>query len=137
MSKNPYTVGYGKPPLGSRFKPGRSGNAKGRPKGRKNFDTMLQEILNEPVTIREGDTVRRVPRMEAVSRAFILSAMKGNPKAYTTLVDIARQYSEAPPSDGPRFRVIFPDHDEVLELHRLSQANKLQEKKNPDPKGRK
>jgi len=31
-----YDVGYGKPPAHSRFKPGQSGNPRGRPKGVKN-----------------------------------------------------------------------------------------------------
>ena len=30
-----YEVGYGKPPKSKRFKPGASGNPKGRPKGKK------------------------------------------------------------------------------------------------------
>ena len=39
-------VGYGKPPRSRRFKPGQSGNPKGRPKGAKNRDTILRELLN-------------------------------------------------------------------------------------------
>ena len=40
MTKMParksYAVGHGKPPEATRFKPGQSGNPKGRPKGKKN-----------------------------------------------------------------------------------------------------
>ena len=42
-----YEVGYGKPPRKSQFKPGQSGNPKGRPKGRKGFSTILVEELSE------------------------------------------------------------------------------------------
>ena len=31
-------VGYGRPPLTTRFKPGESGNPRGRPKGSKSLD---------------------------------------------------------------------------------------------------
>lgn len=30
-----YDVGYAKPPVGTRFKPGQSGNPKGRPRGQR------------------------------------------------------------------------------------------------------
>ena len=37
-----YEVGYGKPPAGTRFKPGQSGNPAGRPKGsRRNRPSRL------------------------------------------------------------------------------------------------
>jgi len=41
-----YKVGKGRPPAKSRWRPGQSGNPTGRPKGSKNLDTILTEILN-------------------------------------------------------------------------------------------
>jgi hypothetical protein len=49
----PYVVGYGKPPVHTRFKKGQSGNPNGRHKGSKNFSTTLEETLQEKVVIRE------------------------------------------------------------------------------------
>ena len=42
-----YAVGYGKPPKHTRFKKGRSGNPRGRPRGAKNLSTLLFGALNE------------------------------------------------------------------------------------------
>ena len=41
-----YEVGYGKPPLHTRFQKGKSGNPKGRPRGKKNMSTLLSTALN-------------------------------------------------------------------------------------------
>jgi hypothetical protein len=45
-----YAVGNKKPPLHSRFAPGKSGNPSGRPKGRTNFDTTLLKEFYKPVS---------------------------------------------------------------------------------------
>ena len=46
-------IGYGRPPVHSRFKPGQSGNPRGRPKGSLNFETDLKRTLQAPVTLNE------------------------------------------------------------------------------------
>lgn len=40
-------VGKGKPPVEHQFKPGQSGNPKGKPKGTKHISTWIQEMLND------------------------------------------------------------------------------------------
>ena len=39
-----YQVGYCRPPLHSRFKPGQSGNPKGRPKQSRNMRTIVKQV---------------------------------------------------------------------------------------------
>ena len=46
-----YEIGYGRPPKSTRFKPGQSGNPKGRKKGSKNTYSILRDILNQKVTV--------------------------------------------------------------------------------------
>jgi hypothetical protein len=66
-----YQVGYGRPPAGSRFKKGTSGNPRGRPKHSKNMKTIIREALTSPVTVREGERTRRVPKIEGIEKAAI------------------------------------------------------------------
>ncbi len=46
-------VGYKDPPKKTQFKPGESGNADGRPKGRKSFKTIIQEIADQEIDYKD------------------------------------------------------------------------------------
>jgi hypothetical protein len=65
-----YAVGYGRPPTHSRFKPGQSGNRKGRPKRHRNFRTVVIETLNESIKIRRGGRLCSIPMSEALVRTI-------------------------------------------------------------------
>lgn len=82
-----YKVGYGRPPMHTRFKPGQSGNPKGRPKGTKNEDTILREIMNRPIEIRDGGRPRKISVLAAILLKFAENALKGDPKSATFLLN--------------------------------------------------
>src|SRR5256884_9827762 len=82
-------VGYGQPPLASRFKPGTSGNAKGRPKGSKNFKTLIKQAMTASISIQEGQTNRRVSKIEGVVLRQLQSALKGNERSAMAAIKMA------------------------------------------------
>jgi hypothetical protein len=84
--ENDYQVGKGRPPLHSRFRPGQSGNPKGRPKGTKRVGDLLTKILSRKVTVREGGSARKVTVQEAVFISMAAKAMKGDHRAATFLL---------------------------------------------------
>ncbi len=80
-----YEVGYGRPPKRSRFKPGQSGNPKGRPRGRKNIHTILEETLFRLVTITENGRKRKVPAIEALFLSLLRKSLDGDMRAFEKL----------------------------------------------------
>jgi hypothetical protein len=76
QSRNAGDVGYGRPPRAHQFKPGQSGNPKGRPKGRKSENQMLEELLSRKMTIREGERRRKISLREIIYHGIAEEAVK-------------------------------------------------------------
>ena len=83
-----YEVGYGRPPRHTRFKPGRSGNPRGRPSGSKNLSTLLSEILNELVVVAESSGRRKITKRRAIIMQLVNQAAKADWRATKLLLDI-------------------------------------------------
>lgn len=95
-----HKIGYKKPPLTTRFKPGQSGNPKGRPKKEpKTVETeeaMIERILAEKLTLANG---KQMIFQEALLRkALNKAAEKGNLKLLRDLMKISSS-SEADTTD--------------------------------------
>jgi hypothetical protein len=86
-----YAVGYGKPPIGSRFKPGQTGNAKGRPKGHKNLKTLIRQAMTARISVQEGTSNRQVSKIEGVVLRQLQNALKGNDRSAMAVIRMALQ----------------------------------------------
>ena len=89
-----YEVGYRRPPAHTRFKPGRSGNPKGRPKAARGLNTLARELLMAKVPVRTGSGEKRMHRIEAVLHKTFELALKGNPRALSQVLSL---YASAVP----------------------------------------
>jgi hypothetical protein len=82
-----YEVGHRRPPLATRFKPGQSGNPKGRPKGAKNLRTLTLEKLQAKIPVREGGRERRMSKAEiGITKLVNRFAETGDSKLYMVLL---------------------------------------------------
>ncbi len=69
-------VGCGRPPVHSQFKPGQSGNPKGRPKQSKNVDVLVRKEANQPVYITENGRRRKVSKAELIIKSLFNRAAR-------------------------------------------------------------
>ena len=83
---NDYEVGYGRPPIEHQFKPGQSGNPRGRPKGGKNLKTDLIEELQEQVLVTEGGRKQAIPKQRAMIKSLVARAVGGDVRAATAVI---------------------------------------------------
>jgi hypothetical protein len=88
ISPSKYMVGYGKPPKHTRFKPGHTGNPKGRPKGTQNLKTDLMEELSERISISEGGKPKKLSKQRALVKSLTVNAIKGDARAISILVNL-------------------------------------------------
>lgn len=94
-----YEVGYAKPPAGSRFKPGQSGNPSGRPKGSKNrpgipalneerLKSIILEEAYRTIVIHDANGRVSIPMAQAVVRSLAVNAAKGQQRAQRLFTQI-------------------------------------------------
>lgn len=90
-----YDIGYRRPPRHTQFKPGQSGNRRGRPRGTRKFSTLFGEKLRAKVRIRDGG--RPMAVREILINNLVASALKGDPKARDQLIKLLGQAGELEP----------------------------------------
>ena len=99
-----YAVGYGKPPLHTRFRKGRSGNPLGRPKRATDLASLLTRALDRRVTSDDRDAGTQ---REAIIAALVEKSAAGDLRATKLLFELMRQIGPAAPAPGS----IAPEDD--------------------------
>lgn len=89
--------------INTRFKPGQSGNPKGRPRGAKNFTTVLEDELKAPIPVTENKKRKRISKREAIAKQLVNKAVSGDLRAIQTVMNETRlrESTSAPPEQPP------------------------------------
>ena len=83
-----YDIGYCKPPKENQFKPGQSGNPKGKPKGSKNLKTIFNKEANEKVEVKIGGRKVKKEKRELAIKSLVNKAASGDFKSQTKLIEL-------------------------------------------------
>lgn len=113
-------IGYGKPPVATRFQKGKSGNPRGRPKGSKNFADAVAKVMNRKVIVRAGGKLKRLDTLDAVLMRLRELALKGEGWAIRKILDMAapartgQQSKEEWPPPGGKYKFTLDIGDKVI-----------------------
>src|SRR5258706_9804981 len=103
--KSKYKVGYGKPPAESRWKPGQSGNPKGKKKGTQSFKQIFLEAANKIIVLKDANGVQRVSQIKAVMAGGFAEAFKGKPKRAGKHLVFCKEILPPPPPETQQERI--------------------------------
>lgn len=103
-----YKVGYRKPPIHSQFKPGTSGNRRGRPRRLKSFYALLEQQLDQLVPVMRNGRKVRISVREVVMMNTVKAAANGDARARDALFRLMREGDSPDPFD------IKPYDDKIM-----------------------
>ena len=81
-------VGYGSPPKAYQFKPGQSGNPKGRPKGSRNLATRVRALLRRRIPLMVGGRRTTMTARDVLLQGYLERGIRGDHKAGVLLLDL-------------------------------------------------
>jgi uncharacterized protein DUF5681 len=109
-----YEVGYAKPPLHTRFQKGRSGNPKGRPRGKKNMSTLLSAALDAAIIVVENGRRKKISKREAIITQLVNKSASADLKA-TQIVLAMLQDVEARADDSSDSAAFTEADQEIIQ----------------------
>jgi Family of unknown function (DUF5681) len=107
-----YEVGYGKPPLHTRFEKGRSGNPKGRPRGKKNMSTLLSAALDASIIVVENGRRKKITKREAIVTQLVNKSASADLKATQIVLAMLRELDGL--ADGAASPAAFTEADQEI-----------------------
>ena len=105
-----------------RFKPGQSGNPKGRPKGSSNLSTKILRQLRQTVTVMKGGKPFKTTKADVIANQTVNGSMQGDHKATILVMKIDQEAANAQNAiSGESADFVIPDKENLkLIAKRLS-----------------
>jgi hypothetical protein len=125
-----HDVGYRRPPKETQFKPGTSGNPKGRPTGTRSPGAILRAIVEQKVSVTESGKTRRISALEVTFRRLTTDAMRGDQKAIRLLLSLVERYGDAPGAMRQLEDLLVEDRD--ILAHYLPEPTSLSRTSGPE-----
>jgi hypothetical protein len=127
---NDDSVGYKRPPKSSQFQRGKSGNARGRPKGATNFKSDLAAEMRERITLRDKNgRPLKITKQRALIKMLFSSALQNEKSAITALLACMRYFGAGTEEPAPE-TVDLEDLDMIKDYVERTEA-RIKHQDNP------
>lgn len=135
-------VGYRNPPKATRFKPGQSGNPKGRPKGAPGLPAIVRKVLSEKITVTENGRRQKKSKEELIVRVQVNKSLQGDPRACKFVMSLRPADPEPPYDPGgdedlinakEKLRVLLERHIEHQNLEIPKPGSSSEDEEDYDP----
>ncbi len=104
----------GTPPKEHQFKPGQSGNSKGRPRKDETLKSLMRKELGEELEVLEGGRPSILTYREALAKQVARKALQGDYKMLRMLLEVDQPEPEAAPHSQDRAEQDAKAYDAVL-----------------------
>src|ERR1700730_15118928 len=110
-------TGYKKPPQQSRFRPGRSGNPRGKQKGVRNLGSDVKRTLEDPLRLLEQGRARRVSTQEAALLRLREKALKGDARSLDQLLELAKTFNNSAAVESVGDEALAAEDQAILDAY--------------------
>jgi vancomycin resistance protein YoaR len=139
IMKKDYEIGYGKPPVASRFTKGKSGNPNGRPRKPGYYvkpqhvtsvaDDLLNE-LNQVVPVTANGKTKNVTKQQLLVNSLVAQALEGKSKAVSLVWKLIQDYGwDQTPEDAITYTVT---KEQIAQLEAVLSDHSIWELELPD-----
>ena len=104
-----YEVGNKKPPKQFQFKPGQSGNPKGRPKGSTSFEARVQKELSKLVTVNKNGKSVKMRKLDVGVTRLVDRFMTGDLKSTAIIIGLGKRNEKPQTGEENPDIVAMPD----------------------------
>src|ERR1700757_3783974 len=111
--KGGYGGGQGKPPPRPRFRKGKSGNPRSRPRGKKNMSTLLSTALNASIVVVTNGRRKKITKREAIVTQLVNKSAAADLKATQIVLAMLREL-EAQHDSSPDAAVFTEADHEII-----------------------
>ncbi|MEP1230771.1 MAG: DUF5681 domain-containing protein [Litorimonas sp.] len=115
-----YEVGYGRPPKTRQFKPGRSGNPKGRSKGSRNMKTDLNVALKARMRVTKDGRAVSMSTQQVLIAKLIEQSLKGDIRSLSKLFDLVGTHLKDEEEATIKTKALSKSDTQILEDYRRS-----------------
>jgi Family of unknown function (DUF5681) len=90
-----YEVGFGRPPVATRFQAGNRCNPRGRPRQMKTAGQLIDEAMNSKIKIVAEGKTKIMTKQQVIIHNLVNAAARGDGKAIHTLFALKTRYQDS------------------------------------------